>query len=290
MSGHDFLLVVFASAVHSFWNYLVKRSSFPELFVSLSKVAESVVFLLPFLYFFSRNPYQISDLIWVAGAAVLVSLNYFFLAKAYQQLDLSIAYPISRSSTLFLPFFAAVFVGEQLDIVGYSAIAVVTIGILIIQFRSLGLSELKSHLKLIASGGTLYALLAAMTVAAYTVWDKIAISNISPFLYFYSYTFVTSVLLLYVNQKRFSFSQVKQLWAKEKQSIVSVAVCNTAGYLIILYVLSRTDASLVGTLRQISLVFGFVLGYRLLNEEIYAPRIFGLLLICCGSVLVAITG
>ncbi len=290
MSADDFLLVVVASAIHSFWNYLVKRSSAPELFVSLSKVAESVIFMLPFLYFFSKNPYQTGDLIWVAGAAVLVSLNYFFLAKAYQHLDLSIAYPISRSSTLFLPFFAAIFIGEQLDIVGYSAIAIVTIGILVIQFRSLKSSELKSHLKLFSSGGTLYALLAAMTVAAYTVWDKIAVSNISPFLYFYSYTFVTSILLLYVSQKRFDFSQAKQLWAKEKRSIVSVALCNTTGYLIILYVLSRTDASLVGTVRQISLVFGFILGYWLLNEETYAPRIFGLLLILCGSVLVAIAG
>jgi len=80
---------------------------------------------------------------------------------------------------------------------------------------------------------------------------------------------------------------MKLLFRKESSSIVLVAISNTGGYLLILYALSQSDASIVGTLRQTSLVFGFILGYYWLSEKVVIPRIVALFLIIVGSVLIS---
>jgi len=172
MSPDIVLIVIFASFVHAFWNLLVKKSSSPELFLCLSKITESVLFLIPFLYFFIQDPYSFYDLKWILGASILVSLNYFFLAKSYQYLDMSIAYPITRCSILFLPLIAYIFIGEKLTTLGYISVGLVTLGVATIQLRSYSAAELRSYSVALKSKGFIYALFTALTVAMYTVWDK----------------------------------------------------------------------------------------------------------------------
>ena len=287
MSTNIVLIVIFASLIHAFWNLLVKKSSSPELLLCLSKITESVLFLGPFIYLFAQNPYTFVDLKWILGASVFVSLNYYFLAKSYKYLDMTIAYPITRCSTLFLPLIAYIFIGEKLNAYGYIAIGLVTIGVATIQLRSYSLTEIDSYFNALKTKGFLYALLTALTVAAYTVWDKVAISNMPSFQYFYSYTFLTSILLFTLNSRKFNVIEMVQLFRQETGAIFLVAISNTVGYLLILYALSHSDASIVGTLRQTSLVFGFILGYFWLSERVLVPRIVSLVLIIAGSTLVS---
>ena len=214
-------------------------------------------------------------------AAFLVFLNYFFLSQSYKQTDLSLAYPVSRSSTLFLPVVAFLSLGETIDRVGWISISLILLGVFFMYADNL----LKQRKELTKNAGILFALLAALIVACYTVWDKMAVLHIHPFIYFYSYTFLTSLFYGGVLASRFKPHQLKNEWDQKKYAIIAVALLNTFTYLLVLVALSFSKAVYVGALRQISLVVGVFLGWKILDEKVSKMRILGVLGIIAGSML-----
>lgn len=140
----------------------------------------------------------------------------------------------------------------------------------------------------LARPGIVFALLAALMAASYTLWDKVAVSRIHPFLYFYSYTFITALFYVIFLGTRFKRPEVNAEWEQKKWSIVAVGLLNTFTYLLVLSALAVSKASYVGALRQLSLVIGVVLGWRFLNEERSTPQMVGVVLLMLGSGLIAL--
>ena len=273
---------------HGIWNFLAKRAVNKEIFIGLSKIAEAAVFLLPFLFLLVRNGYGDGRwFVFVLVASGFVFLNYFFLSKAYQFADLSVAYPISRSSVLFLPFLAFIFIGEQIDAVGATSILLILSGVLFLQLQTFSRAELRQLTQKLVRPGIIFALLAALMAASYTLWDKVAVSHIQPFLYFYSYTFVTAVFYVIFLNTKFEQPEIKLEWSQRKWGIIAVALLNTFTYLLVLFSLAISKASYVGALRQLSLVVGVMLGWQFLGEKLSKPQMVGVGLLICGSGLIA---
>jgi drug/metabolite transporter (DMT)-like permease len=283
-----FLLVIVSAITHGVWNFLAKRAGDKDIFIGLSKICEVLLFFIPFVVvLYIAGGYGYSGwYIFVLVASCFVFLNYYFLSRAYERIELSVAYPISRSSTLFLPVLGLVFIGERIDVIGIFAIGIITIAVLILQLNSFHKNEIKHLFSKLVRPGIIYALLAALTVASYTIWDKVAVSHIQPFLYFYGYTFITGALYLALLLKKFSRSEIQHEWQQHKYSIISVGILNTFTYLLILTVLGLSKASYVGALRQISLVVGVVLGRRFLDETLPFPKIISVILLIMGSILI----
>ena len=114
------------------------------------------------------------------------------------------------------------------------------------------------------------------------------VEAINPFLYFYSYTFVTALFYLLLLSARASRVNIRAEWAQHRWSIVAVAVLNTFTYLLVLVALSMSKASYVGALRQVSLVIGIFLGWWFLNENIPRPKLVSVLLLVAASGLIAL--
>ena len=147
----------------------------------------------------------------------------------------------------------------------------------------------KHKYELTKNPGILFALIAAFTVACYTVWDKMAVQHIHPFVYFYSYTFLTSIFYGGVLSFRFKPRQLKHEWIQKKRSIMGVAVLNTFTYLLVLVALGMSKAVYVGALRQVSLVIGVFFGWKILHESVSKLRLIGVLGIISGSLLTLVT-
>ena len=283
-----FLLVIVSAITHGVWNFLAKKADNKDIFIGLSKICEVLLFFIPFvvvLYLSSGYGY-VNWYIFVLVAACFVFLNYYFLSRAYERIELSVAYPISRSSTLFLPVLGLVFIREQIDAIGFTAIGIITIAVLILQLNSFHQNEIKQLFRKLVRPGIIYALLAALTVASYTIWDKVAVSHIQPFLYFYSYTVIAGMLYLALLWKNFSRSEIQLEWQQHKFSITSVGILNTFTYLLVLTALGLSKASYVGALRQISLVVGVALGRRFLDETLPFPKIISVILLIMGSIVI----
>lgn len=280
--------MVASAFLHAFWNFLLKSSRQPNLFIALSKILEAGILLLPLLYFQHESALRLDQLYLVVIAALLVFCSYYSLALAYQYLDMSIAYPISRSSTLFLPPLAWYFLNETLDIIGLSAIGLMAIGVVCLSFT--GASTVQNHRAKLSVTGVLLALLVALISALQTIWSKLAIAEIHPFIFFYSYTFLVAtayaVLVVLKYKPTNIYSQLTEHWL----SMSLVAVLNTSSYGLFLYALTKANTSYVGALRQLSLVFALLLGYWLLKESLTKSKLLGTLLVFASAVLVSLAG
>ena len=291
MELFPFVLILISAVTHGVWNFLAKSAGEKDVFIGLSKISEALIFLLPYLILLNEGGYGSNRWpVFVLVASCFVFLNYFFLSQAYKRIELSVAYPISRSSTLFLPILAFVFIGERIDAVGLASIILITLGVIVMQLKSFERDELQTLIRKMVRPGIVFALLAALMAASYTIWDKVAVSELPPFLYFYSYTFVTAVFYLAILVTRYSNEIVRAEWQARWRSIVAVAVLNTFTYLLVLYVLSTSKASYVGALRQVSLVVGVVLGWRFMGDSLPYPKMIAVGLLIVGSSLIAFAG
>ncbi|MEM6839240.1 MAG: EamA family transporter [Cyanobacteria bacterium P01_C01_bin.120] len=282
-----YFLVLVSAVTHGIWNFLAKRADDKDVFIGLSKLSEAILFLIPFIFLLFTIGVELNLwLFFVIVAAIFVFLNYFFLSQAYKCIDLSVAYPISRSSTLFLPILGYFFLDERIDAIGTLSIVLITVAVLGIQLDGFTRADFAGLWHNLTRPGILFALLAAFTVASYTIWDKVAVSQVHPFLYFYSYTALVSICYTVFMSANFSWVKIHQEWRNHKVSIMAVAVLNTFTYLLVLVALALSKATYVGALRQISLVIAVFLGWRILKEPLPAPKIFSVLLLTIGSGLI----
>ncbi|MCB0280775.1 MAG: EamA family transporter, partial [Calditrichaeota bacterium] len=238
MEALPFALVLLSTVSHAYWNYLIKRSSNKHIFTALSKLAETTLFAIPAVYFLLHTEFQPNFLLLISVAALITSFNYYFLSQAYQHGDLSLVYPLSRSSILFLPVLAYFTIGETIDLTGFVAIVLIVLAVLIIHLRSLSRSGLQSLFHQLHNKGTVFALLAALTVAGYTLWDKIAIRSMQPFLYFYLYTVLITIVYSSFTILFFRRSEIKSEWQRNKSAIIQVGFFNSFTYILVLIALT----------------------------------------------------
>lgn len=282
-------LVLASSATHAYWNFLIKRSNGGSTFIGLSKVVEVVLFAPAFAYW-SLSGAGVLIGAWgiVLGAAALALANYVALAKAYSTGDLSIVYPVARGGTLlFLPVLGYLVFGERISALGWLGIASVMAGIAVIRLPAFDGDALRAFGRMLRSRSIVYALLAALATAGYTVWDKRAVQHLPTFTYFYAYTAVTALFYVAYLVRRHPVPSLHAEWREHRWPIVQVGVLNTVSYLLVLVALRSGTSSYVLALRQLSIGIGVLLGWRLLGEGLAVPKRVGVALLVAGCVLVA---
>lgn len=284
MSELPFILVICSAMAHGYWNFLFKQAKDKDAFLGLTKLAEPVMYFVPFCVLASTQGLGKSPWLYVGVGALLSIVNYTLLSNAYKRLDLALAYPISRSSTIFLPFLAYLFFGEVIDGVGWASVIMVSLGVVVIQLRrrSGGPRDLTPVAE--ERWGLALALGAAFTVALYTLWGRLAVDHMHPFMYMYCYTLATN-LYFYPTLKRTPREVVVAEWRSNKWRILGVSFFNTFSYVLMLFALSLTKVTYVGALRQLSLVFGVALGWTFLREPMNGARVLGLVMIISGACL-----
>ncbi len=292
MNGTTSLLVLASAVMHAYWNYLLKRSSGGPLFVGLSKIAEVAVFIPLFLLLSVREAISVGASLFplIAVGAALTLINYAMLAVAYRHGDLSEVYPVSRSGVLlFLPLLGAMMFNETVSGLGAIALLMIVSGIGMLQLAELTPAAIRTlSRRLTRSAASGYALLAALAAAGYTVWDKHAIQTITPFTYFFSYTVLVAIAYSAHIARRYAWTEIRAEWRAHRTEIVLVGVFNTSAYLLILMALRDGTSTYVIATRQLSVVFGVLLGWRLLGEEFGAPKRVGVMAIVAGSILVSL--
>jgi uncharacterized membrane protein len=284
------LLVVLSATTHAYWNFLLKRSGGTQLFVGLSKVGEVVMFGPFFLALVAPKIAQLDGLfsLSVVGAA-FVLVNYVCLAWAYKHGDLSFVYPLARGSILlFLPFLAFATVGERVSTVGALALALIVCGIVALQLPSLQWRALATLGTRLRSPATTFALLAAFAAACYTLWDKHAVQRVPAFAYIYLYTTITAAAYGTFIWRRYPRAEVAEQWRVHRWPILQVGFFNITSYLLVLLALRTGTSSYVIALRQLSIAFGVLLGWRLLREQISVPKRVGVALIVVGCLVVGV--
>lgn len=276
-------LVLTAAVLHATWNLLAKRAQAADTvaFVWLTTALSAVVYLPVVAVWFAmvplRQPLTAFDFAFIAGGAVIHAAYFLLLQRGYRAGDLSLVYPLARGTGPLLASIAAVlFLGERPGVLGFIGIAAIVAGI----FVAAGASLHVAHVR--ASVG--YGIATGAAIAAYTLWDKHAVSAlaIAPVIYEVGHFVVQTAIMAPLVARGERRAALGPAWRAYRAEILGVAVLSPLGYILVLTALVVAPVSLVAPAREVSIVFGAVLGARLFGEGDVRRRVAGSVLILAG--------
>lgn len=281
------LLVTTAAAFHACWNLLAKRSGDKVAFFCLVGVAGTVL-LLPVALLSAPAPTWPAAVWGRVGLAAGLRAAYFLaLGAAYARGDFSLVYPFARGTApVLVPVMAVLLLGERLTLGGGFGVTAVALGVYAIHLPGLAPRQWLSPVRALASPHAGYAILTGVLTATYSVVDKWNIgSGISPVWYAYLTIPVAALLLAPMVLPR--RPAVGREWRAHRGAIAVVAILMTGGYLLVLHALRLAPVSYVAPARELSIVFGALLGATVLGERHLPQRVLGAALIVAGVITLA---
>jgi drug/metabolite transporter (DMT)-like permease len=258
-----FVLVLASALLHATWNLFAKRAGGGISFVWLFSTAATVIYAPVLVIVLVRQPTQIGplQLIYMSGTAALHVAYYYLLNRGYQVGDLSLVYPLARGTGPVLSTLAAVaLLGERPTLVAVGGTVLIAVGVFILtgdprKLRAAGIHE-----------GVWYGIATGVVIAGYTIWDKQAVSAvaITPLLLLWFSSLGRTIVLAPIAIRR--WDEVRASWTAFRREVVGIAVLDTLSYLLFLTALVFSPVSYVAPARQISILFGALMGTRLLAE------------------------
>jgi drug/metabolite transporter (DMT)-like permease len=286
----SFLLVILSGLIHPLWNMLLKKSQDKVIFYLNIHLIYTVLFSF-ILFLFPVK--EIGALGWFF--IIISSLAHFFyqlfLCRTYELADMSLTYPIVRSSPLFVLLLAVVFLKEMPSPVAIAGIIIVMVGTYIINQKSLDISKLFKSFSQINKKAMVAAGLTALFSACYSIVDKKGVLEVHPILFFYLFFaisgFMFLIYLLFLKERRKRYFEIIK---KDKFKITLAAILEFSSYLLILYAFRISKVAYIVALRQISVVFGVLYGIWFLKEKYGRVRLTGSLVIFGGIFLITAFG
>lgn len=284
MTGFAFALVFIAAFVHAAWNLLAKRAGGGASFVFLINAIATLIYLPLIVAVFSLQHLRIDaiTLVFVVGSAVIHLVYFLVLQRGYSAGDLSLVYPLARGTGPMLSTIAAILLlGERPSFIALVGVLLIGVGVFILTGdpRKFWRSEARSAVS--------YGLLTGTLIAAYTLWDKYAVSQllISPVLINYGCNLLETMLLLPFACRH--WSQVHREWQTHRLEVLGTALLSPLAYILVLIAMVFTPVSHVAPIRELSILVGAVLGTRLLSEKDAPRRVFAAGVMLLGVVTLA---
>ena len=288
MSGLALGLVLLSAVIHAGWNLLAKRGMNQEVFIWLAQVGIAVVLLPLGLFLLIRYPIDATGWAFVAGTVLLHIFYFLFLGRGYARADLSLVYPIARGmGPAVVPVLGVLVLGESVSPPAIAGIATVVVGIYTVYWWGRFSLILRDPLKLFKEAGTRYALLTGATIATYSVWDKVGVSHVTPFLYMYLMSLGSALGLAPFLIRSHGTTAMRAEWRYNSTSIISVGAMTFVAYGLVLTAFQFSRVSYISPAREVGIVIGVLLGVLVLKEPFGRGRIIGSGMIVLGLVLIA---
>lgn len=279
------LLILSSAVIHATWNLFAKRANGGAPLICLYDMLAVVLYAPVVLLFvlIAHTQLTLVDLLFILVSGLL-ELGYFLLLqRGYRVGDLSLVYPVARGTGPLLSTIFAIFLFQEHP----SLLAL--IGTVLIVGGVFTIASGKNVFALPhARLAILYGVLVGVFIASYTLWDKQAVSVllIPPLLLNYG-TAVIRVLFL-LPYASTHWSEVRLHWQLHRKEAFGVAILNPLSYIMVLTALTFTPVSYVAPAREVSVLFGIILGARLLAEGDLKRRLLAAAMIVTGVVALAI--
>lgn len=225
-----------------------------------------------------RPSFAAVDLLFIVGSGIL-HLGYFLsLQRSYRSGDLSLVYPLARGSGPVLAIVAAVlWLGERPSALALSGAGLIVMSAFVISGGGLA-----------RRSALAFALLTGVFIASYTVWDSYAMRTLglSPLLFMWGGELVRTLLLTPLALGR--RAEVARVWRVHRREVIGVAILSPLAYLLVLSALAFTPVSYVAPARELSILFGTLMGVRLLAEGEVRRRVSAASGMVLGVILLAL--
>jgi drug/metabolite transporter (DMT)-like permease len=289
----ELALVLGSALLHAWWSVSMKGSGDPLAFNALQSVATTgaLLLVLPWV-----EAAEVPRAVWLllAASGVVHGLYFYWLSRALEAGELTLVYPIARSTPAFLPFVAVPLLGEELTPLGSAGIAVVVAGLWCVQLgRGLRWSAFTSP-------AARFAYLTLATTVAYSLVDKGAMAALSAapwsspmpraVLYCLLLSAAGNLLFVPLVLRRLGPGAVRAYARQGLPRASLAAAVSFASYTLILAALETAPASYVVAARQASVLFALILGVAVLGERPGPVRALGAGLTVAGVAVIAAWG
>jgi drug/metabolite transporter (DMT)-like permease len=282
MSALALFLVVVAAAMHAGWNLLAKRSADRLTFLWLLTVAALVFFLPVFVFELVRHSSVWPGLVFVFGSTCTHIAYFLLLAKAYEQADLSLAYPIARGTGVVLTTILAIPIfGDRPTVFAWLGIFAILAGMIWLYLPALSKAAERGGWRAIASGP---ALLTGVAISGYSLIDAGGVRRINQVVYLYLlFVCIAVVFLPFIIRTRL---QAVRTELRTPGPVLLAGLGSFGTYLIVLSALRLAPVSYVVPVREVSIVFAALLGAFVLKESFGRGRYAACILVSAGVILI----
>lgn len=286
MTGVAISLVLLSALLHAVWNFFNKGSDDRWAFFFGQGVTTLVTYTPLVIWQWPQTGLDAAGWLWAAASAVSHAGYAFYLLKAYDAGDLSVAYPLSRTAPVLVALWDMATLHGQLTAAGVCGAMLAGVGALTLQLPAMRAHGPRGVLR---QRVTRYALVTAVFIAVFTIFDKHGVGHVPPFIFLYLISCGEFALIGLCLGRRAVPRVARELRANPGR-LLFTGIGGPFSYLLILWVLTTTPASYVLGLRQTSIVFGVLLGHFFLGERETRYRLAGALIVASGSALIAAAG
>lgn len=276
------VLLLAAALVHAGWNLLVKQAREKDVFLWWAWLVGGLsgAALLPLLPALPRSvwPYVLASGLAEAGYSLA-------LARAYALGDFSQVYPLARGTApALLALWAALFLGERPTMAGLLGLALLLLGLMTV-------GGLFGRARQPVRGAAVLAALGvALAISIYSVIDGAAVQFAAPLPYTIVVFMVTALALTPVMLRRYPPAALAAEWRANWSRILATGALILLGYAMVLAAYGAGRVGYAGAVREVSVVFAALIGWRWLGEGFGRARIIGALLIFGGILVIAAAG
>ncbi len=292
MAATTILLILLSATIHVGWNLLVKSSRDPRVFSAVKGMIIAVIgaAVLPTVPLASLP----KELWFYAVLSGLIHAVYILaLSSAYRTGDLSVVYPIARSSPAFVAMAAYLTLTESISSRGAMGIGLVAACIVLLHLRQ-GRVDAESRSRHVA--GVRWALLTLASVVAYSLVDKAAMMVFAqvdvvksvmrgPVYFLIESVISFSLYAIYIWWR--AASEIRDMAREQLPKAILAAIGALSSYSLILHVMQTEKVSYVVTLRQSSMLIAVLVGWLWLKEARGAFRLVVVAVMLLGLALVA---
>lgn len=278
-------LVLASAVMHASWNLIAKRTSAGQPFLFIAYVVGALAYT-PFaiaILVIAQPRLGWIALVFVVTAVVLQTVYFATLTAGYRAGDLSLVYPIARASGPLLATIGAIAIlGERPSVLAIAGALAIVLGALVLA------GDPRSLRARGAGRAVGYALATGAVIALYTLWDKTAVSLvlIPPLIYDWMVIVGQAVVVAPVALRR--RDEVTVVWETQRRSVLFVGVVSRLSYLCMLTALAISPVSYVAPARETGILFGTILGTRVLAEGEGRRRSLGAAAMVVGIVALAL--
>jgi drug/metabolite transporter (DMT)-like permease len=270
-------VVLLAALLHAIWNAVAHGIADRRVGFFLLNVAVGAV-SLPFL-----------PLVGVPDAAawpyllgsVLVHVAYnLLLLRSYQLGDFGQTYPLARGTApLVVAVVGATLVGQRLDLREGLGVLTISAGLVVLV---LGRGSFTASRPAVTA-----ALMTGLSIATYTVLDGVGVRHAHDTVAYIAWLFAIQgplIAALVATGRRGLLRDTRPLLVPGLAS----GVVSLVAYGLVIWAQSRGRLATVASLREVSIVFGAVIGAVVFHERFGALRVLGAVTVFTGVVLLAL--
>lgn len=280
MPGAALALVLAAAVIHAGWNALAKRAAHPLCFLWCSVSIATLGFLPYAAWRLGADGLPAAALPFVLATSALHGAYFYALGRALGAGDLSVVYPVARGlGVALVPALALPLLGERLSPLGVAGVALVVAGI--------GLTQLGRGARpwRTPAAGLGWAVLTGLTIAAYSLVDRVGVQLLHPVPYLVLMGLGMSLLVFPAVRRSGALGRE---WRLNRSSILLASTLNLTSYLLVLFAFRLAKTGYVVAARETSIVVSVLIGGWWLGEAAMARRLAGAAVVLAGVAAIAL--